>query len=838
MKKILFFAVLLVTALYGSAQDKKYWRTLSESDTYKGKDPWGGHFKPAEYKLFGLQEDVLKAELVGTPSEKNTSVSKSEKIISVPAPDGTTQKFRIVEASVMEPALAARYPNIKSYAGQGIDNPASTIRCDFTPLGFHAMVTTIGKTTYYVNPLDKSNNVYVVNPRSDKDKSSFRCSLDGSVINSSGTGKVTTLSGNADDGMLRTFRLALCVTGEFSDYFLTGTETTHADSIASVMSAITAELTRANEVYERDFGIRLVFVAKEDTIIFLNPATDPYHSEFNHTTQVTCDNYIGNTNYDVGHVVHRAADNGNAGCIACVCRNGSKGSGFTMYSQPDLLDYFVIDYWTHEMGHQFGSNHTFTFSIEGSQAQVEPGSGITIMGYAGITGSTDIDAHSIDMFDAVSIAQNTNYIKTGYGSTCAVSTVTGDAAPVVNAGADYIIPKSTPFALKGTASDADGSDVLSYVWEQIDNWGPGSNTFPKAKSKDGPVFRDYNYSSSVTRVFPNLLSILDGTNANKWEVLPSVARVLDFRFTARDNHPGGGNNKSDDMKITISPGAGPFMVTTENTSVKWNGNETKTITWDVANSDAAPVNCTTVNILLSTDGGQTFSIPLALDVANDGTQDITVPNINTNFARIKVESVDNIFFDINDADFEIDATLPVTWLSFTAQKLNDVSVSLKWSTVNEQNNQYFDVERSTDGVNFTSFAKVNAGNHPAQVQQYGLNDYKAVAGINFYRLKQVDADGKFSYSAIAKVILPGDGAAWRMQPNPATSATTIFAVKALKNVTITLTNASGKTVFTDKRVQVNAGDQVIIPVSNFAKGIYFVHVNVDGNTSTQKLVVQ
>ncbi|HRH49353.1 MAG TPA: zinc-dependent metalloprotease family protein [Panacibacter sp.] len=852
MRKLLSFTFLFLSLLCANAQNKNYWTPVNEADVSKGKDLFANHFKPAAYKLFQLQETLLRADLFAVPSEKSVTAAKSGSTISVPNPDGQIESFRIVEAPIMEAGLAAKYPSIKSYVGQGINNPSSTIRFDITPSGFHAMVTSVNRPTFYVNPLDKATQTYAVNARNQNDPvNQFTCEVEASMTGGIGDGK-TNIKDNADDGKLRQYRLALSVNGEYSQYFLDGTEADTAAMKAKVMDDLVACLVRANEVYERDFGIRMVFFNNEDTLIFLDPATDPYSKnsgDWNTAIQNTCKTYVGNDNFDIGHVIIKVAkislNNGNAGCIGCVCSNSTapnryKGSGFTAYYDPSLLDYEVIDYWTHEMGHQFGSNHTFTFSTEGTQAQIEPGSGSTIMGYAGITGATDVQPHSDDLFATVSISQNASYMKSQtQGGACAVVTETSNQTPTVDAGADYTIPKSTAFVLTGVAADADKTDNLSSVWEQIDV-GTSSTTYPKTSATKGPAFRTFNYIAAPVRYFPELSTTLKGLVNTKWEALPAVARDLNFRFTARDNHPGGGNNNSDDMVVTVDAASGPFVVTTQNTTpAEWFGGDNQTITWDVANTDAAPVNCSNVNILLSTDGGDSFSIVLAANTPNDGSEEITVPSVNTDNARIKIEAVGNIFFDISNTDFSVKSALPVTWLSFTAQRLNNTAaVLLNWSTVTEQSNNYFEVERSADGASFTQLSKVTAGNHPGQAQSYTYSDYKAIAGANYYRLKQVDADGYSSYSAIAKVMLPTDGITWSVQPNPATNAAVLLARKELNNVHIQLTNASGKVVYKLQQLRISAGQQITIPVNNLPKGMYILNLSSNENNKSEKLIVQ
>ncbi len=303
---------------------------------------------------------------------------------------------------------------------------------------------------------------------------------------------------------------------------------------------------------------------------------------------------------------------------------------------------------------ELGGNHTFSHASEGPTiAQVEPGSGTTIMGYAGITGATtDVASHSHDNFHAISIKQITDYIK---ATSCDVETGISNNVPSAGAGGDFTIPISTPFKLTGSGSDADGGDVLSFVWEQMDV----ATTFgaqPTTTATSGPVFRCFPPTTSTSRTFPGLASILDGTNGNTWERLPSVGRTMNFRMTVRDNHPGGGQNNFDDMIVTVSGTAGPFGVTSPNTNVTWCPG-THTVTWSVNGSETLSAN---INILLSTDGGNTFPTVLVANTPNDGTQDVTISCTYSTMARIKIESVGNIFFDISNANFTIsDNTAPI-----------------------------------------------------------------------------------------------------------------------------------------------------------------------------------
>jgi transposase-like protein len=700
MKKFILLLSLLTSMLVGFSQNKNFWKNVNESSV--SRDLFAGRFKPSAYKLFTLNINAFTNDVRTVPSERNVTPAQSAFIISIPNDKGTIERFRVVEAPVMDPALAARYPDIRSYAGQGIDEPSSNIRFDVSPRGFHAMITSAARPTIYIDPLNYADHYVVFSRKDAMDfQQHFSCGTDVQVP----ANIVPEMAGRlgADDGKLRTYRLALACTGEYAQYFLNGTETTDAQRKTKVLAAMNTLLTRTDQIYERDFGVRMVLIANNDAIIYLDPATDPWTTEWNTKTQQTIDAVIGNANYDIGHLVHKEAtaanNNGNAGCIACVCKTGSKGSGFTSHVNPEG-DPFVVDYTTHEMGHQFGGNHTFTHSNEGTTVQVEPGSGSTIMGYAGITGATtDVQPHSDDYFHSKTIEQVSAYIKGVTGGGCAVVTTTGNTAPVVNAGADYTIPKSTPFAITGTASDVNSSNVLQYCWEQIDNRGTGSSVVPSATATAGPAFRSYNYSTALTRTVPQLQYILTGANGYKWEVLPSVARNLNFRFTARDNNAGGGNNNTDDIVVTVST-AGPFAVTAPNTAVTWGAGTSQTVTWSVNSTNIAPVNCANVKISLSTDGGLTFPTVIVASTPNDGTQPITVPAVNTTTARIKIEAVGNIFFDICNTNFTINGTPPAcgTATGLAASAITNTSATISWSAVTSALNYDVDYKAAASGT--------------------------------------------------------------------------------------------------------------------------------------------
>jgi hypothetical protein len=662
------FLLLLLTGLFfGSVhgQQPSFWNLTNEASISKNLFQESNSQRPSAYKIYSLDVNSFRAAMRQAPSEDVVQVSQSNFIVSFPLPDGTTKAFRVVEAPSMEPELSAKFPGINSYSGQGIDDPSANVRFDVSQAGVHASIMSAKHSTVYIDEL--LDNYYRVVYRKDMTdfNGKFKCLTEDIPNPSIMAGD--EVPQNADDGRLRKYKLAMISGGEFSLHFIPGPLPTTADSIAAVIAAQNSHVTRANQVYERDFGVRLLLVGNNNLIVYLDPLTDPISNPNNPngaTCQAAIDALIGNGNYDIGHTESKGSDNGNAGCIGCVCVSGSKGRGWTVYSNPSLLEFFVIDYLTHEIGHQFGANHTFSFNLEGSGVNVEPGSGVTIMGYAGIVAGQNVALHSIEVFSVKSIEQVTNYIKTGNGASCPVVDITGNIAPVVNAGSDYTIPVSTPFTLTGIASDANPGDVLTYNWEQIDNRTGAFPSIPVATATNGPMFRTYLDYPTPVRTFPELQYILTGANGFQWEVLPSVGRALNFRFIAKDNNIAGGNNKSDDMVVNTAAGIGPFTVTSPNTNVSWAGGSTQTITWNVAGSTGAPVSCANVKISLSTNGGLTFPTVILASTPNDGSEAVTIPTGASTTARIKIEAVGNIFFDISNTNFTI--TVPAANFTLNA----------------------------------------------------------------------------------------------------------------------------------------------------------------------------
>ncbi|PKH51149.1 secretion protein [Tenacibaculum sp. Bg11-29] len=667
MKNKLFLAMCMASTILFS-QNSNFWKQDNSQRSNASKSAL--EKKLPDKEIYNLDLKGLKKALVKAP--KRNFNKKSTLIISFPNSEGRLERYYVSEASVLHPDLAKKFPNIKSYSGTGVDNPLEKIRFSISPKGLQSIRLVADKPAVFIEPYSKDLKKYTIYKRLDKPKDveGFKCDVKpGDRKSRKGT---NTSEKNADDGMLRTYRLAISTTGEYTAY--------HGGSKAQALAAMNATMTRVNAIYESDFNVTMVLIANTDAVIYTDAATDPYTGSFNSQLQATLTSVIGEANYDIGHLFAKAGNNGNAGCIGCVCVDGNKGSGFTSHTIP-AGDAFDVDFVAHEMGHQFGGNHTWTHGgNEGKNVQMEPGSGTTIMGYAGITGATDVQPHSDPYFHAATIAQVTDYIKS---TSCQTNTPTGNTTPVANAGSDYTIPKGTSFVLNGVGTDADAADILTYSWEQMDENG-ASSTYPSTTATSGVAFRSYSPTTNPSRYFPRLETIKSGNTSWKWEAVPSVARVLNFRLSVRDNRVGGGSNNSDDMKVTVNGSAGPFVVNSPNSNVTLSSGVTETVAWSVAGTTGNGINAATVDILLSTDGGDTYPITLASNVTNDGSHNVIIPNVLGTENRIMVKGSNHIFFDISNANFTISSPQSCTAVVPTGLlvgNVSDIGAIASWNEV-------------------------------------------------------------------------------------------------------------------------------------------------------------
>ncbi len=648
---------------------------------------------PEKFSTTSLDIDGLKNFLWNLPGESTVLYNRNQaQIIELPMPDGNIARFRVWESSIMEPALASKFSEIKTFAGQGIDDPAATIRMDYNPYyGFHAQILS-PNGRIYIDPYARGDikNYMSYYQRDNKRTAAFQCGVESPVVEPpSGTG--ARIEAACRGTQLYVYRLAVACTGEYA-------QAVGASTAGQLHAAITTTVNRVNGVYESELSVRLVLIANNSLIEYLDPATDQFNGNNSASTliaesQSVITSIIGSGNFDIGHTF--STGGGGLAGLGVVCNNTNKARGITGSSSP-MGDGYDIDYVAHEVGHQFGGNHTFNSvtlncappNRNGSTAY-EVGSGTSIQAYAGICGSDNIQPNSDPYFHAISFDEISNYIEAG-GASCRQVIATGNTLPVITSMPNngVMIPRGTPFTLTATATDADG-DALTYSWEEWD-LGGSSTWNGGASSASAPLFKSRIPKTTGSRTFPDMAVILAGYPSSpsatmgglKGETLPTVGRDIKFKLTVRDNRAGGGGVVSGgngcasggftgEFKVTTIDGTGPFVVSAPNGGESYSGGSTQTITWSVANTNVAPISCTNVKITMSTDGGQTYPIVLSASTPNDGSEALVIPVGLTTTARIKIEAVGNIFFDISNQNFSV--TAPVDGFEFDTPASQNVA---------------------------------------------------------------------------------------------------------------------------------------------------------------------
>ncbi|MCW5898841.1 MAG: fibronectin type III domain-containing protein [Flavobacteriales bacterium] len=637
---------------------------------------------PNHYRTLAVDTGAIRAMLLQAPFG---DVRSSPAVIELPSPDRDgTERFRFVRNTLLHPELAALFPSITTCSGESIDRPGTLIQFDLTTHGFHAFVLDPIRGDWFIDPYAFGvAEACIVYRKRDFVKSmpaAMACDYD--LVNDMENAAQWTMDNvlaegapRAGDCQKRTYRLALACTGEYANYHGSNTQNNNK---GPALEAMATTMNRVNGIYERDATLTMQMVANNHLIVFLNPSTDPYSNNNGGTmlgqNQTTCDNIIGFNNYDIGHVF--STGGGGVAYLDAPC-SSYKAGGVTGLSQP-VGDPFDIDYVAHEMGHQYGANHTQNNSCNRhGPAAFEPGSASTIMGYAGIC-APNVQNNSDALFHAHSLAEIASRLASGNAGQCPQVTSSNNQPPTISAGPNRTIPHSTPFVLTATSSDPNPADVLSFTWEQMNN--QVSTQPPQPTNTNGPNFRALLPVESSSRWFPNLGAVVANQNPT-WEVLSSVGRTFNFRATVRDNRPGAGCTAESNRNITVAAGAGPFVVTQPNTNVSWQAGSTQTVTWNVANTTASPVSCANVDILLSVDGGLTYPYTLLTSTPNDGTQAVTIPVVPaTSTARIMVRGNGNVFYDISNVNFNIisGSTCPTPW-DLTITGTSTTSVLASWS---------------------------------------------------------------------------------------------------------------------------------------------------------------
>ncbi|MDA8595799.1 M12 family metallo-peptidase [Flavobacteriaceae bacterium] len=646
IRNLLVF-LLVFCGLNAVAQERGLW-VLTPEEAVNITDYSKSHETPREYNTYKLNK---------TPEYFLKSQS-----IELPHPDGGIAIFDLEIHQVLGPELSLKYPMIKSFKGVNRKNKEETVYLSLGKDGFFGMVLSPKFGQYFIDPVSKNNDAFLIYTKADLPSSQvdFSCYAgkeghsEADEHNDEQSSK--SLESLTNQGKLREFRLAIATTGEYSQFHLNNqdvpTLSSDAEKKAAVLSAINTTMTRVNGIFERDVALTMQLISNNDEIIYLDPNTDPFTNfdagELIQESQTVIDDVIGFDNYDIGHTF--STGGGGLAYLSSPCTS-TKAQGITGSTFP-IGDAYDVDYVSHEMGHQFGATHTFNGdagSCDGNRTNstaVEPGSGTTIMSYAGICGSQNVQNLADSYFHTVSIIQMIDNIYEG-NSICGTTTPIANQAPIIEAGASVTIPISTPFILEGEANDLD-EDVLLFVWEQIDT--EITEAPPVSTAVGGPVFRSMSPSTNRHRFFPDLETVLQGSVSNKWEVVPSVSRSMNFAFTARD----GFQNSTDTRTVNVSSQGGPFKISNLNSDVEaLQGGSSIEILWDVASTDLMPIGATYVDLYFSSNPTEIGFELLKSEIPNTGSATIMIPNIETAQGRFMLKGHNNVFYDLNDQNLTV-----------------------------------------------------------------------------------------------------------------------------------------------------------------------------------------
>jgi hypothetical protein len=782
---------------------------------------------PSQYKLMKLNATALKNIQLSVPALSDNALIAGAPF-QLPLPDGSIHSTTIVETSLWDDKAVTENIGLKTYTMINPQTKAVEGNLTVWNDGITGVVFS-SKGTVNIDPLNIDNSGdHIVYYMKDGGDDAIKCLVDEApmIIENNLAGRTA-----AGDCRKRTYRLAVAATGEYTAW---------AGGTSQAVGYITITMNLVNAIYLRDVNVTFSLVSNTN-ILHTDAATDPYSpgsvsATMLNENQTSLDGLVGSGNYDVGIVLTRAGGGGiaqlGAVCVASGKGRGAAGDngGIGANPTPGPQGQWFTGATAHELAHMFGAGHTFSstngqcgggnFMIGSSW---ETGGGSTLMAYGNVCTGNSYQAIQDHYFHAGSIAQMQNYITST--ATCTSPVTTANQAPSVNSipGTSFNVPANTPFVLTMSATDAN-SDALSYTWEQMNpTVGTNNNNVsPQGTNVQGPLFRSYPPSNTATRYFPNIQSIVNGAPPT-YEVLPTVARTMNFRGTVRDNSSLGGCTAEVDVTLNVHASSG-FRVTAPgwgtNVWAQLTGTNTASIVWDVAGTNAAPINCANVDILFSTDGGLTYPTVLATATPNDGQHNIIIPGVNTSTGRIMVKGSNNVFFSISEEPVFVSHPMPVTFLSFTARKQGN-TVDLDWSTATETNSDKFIIERSANGAEFTNqLGSVRAAGNSTTVQRYKFNDQSPLNTWNYYRLRQIDTDGKYAFSNTVSVYFD-KGSFLSVYPNPVRDITTIeFMTEQAGKINIEVYDSKGSLMIRDTYNAMAGVNRTTVNMESFSKGIY------------------
>lgn len=834
MKRIM--ATAIMGLLYGfcvlpSSAQTAYW-TPTADEQKPDRSELIQLLQPAAFRQFSLNTPVLD-HLLEHASRRADAPSN----LVLPLADGSLADFRFWETPVMAPELAAKFPDMKQYTAVMVGRHYVTAKLNLDAKGLHVMIYD-GEHTGFIAPLQPASNQYIAFYKKDIQLAERGpCTVEynpGDQFLPPTSGAAQRLNGT----QRKVYRLAVATTGEYTAF--------HGGTVASAMSAILTTMNRVNGIYERELSVSMQLVANNDLLIYTNGATDPYTNSngslmlAENTTNLN--SIIGSANYDIGHVF--STGGGGVATMNSVC-GIAKARGVTGSFSP-VGDPFDVDYVAHEIGHQFGANHTFNGTAgscgggnRADESAYEPGSGATIMSYAGICGALNLQANSDAYFHTQSLNQISNFITNMAGANCPVTTTSTNVPNTFPPfSGHYIIPQGTPFELTApTATDATASGGITYCWEE---WDLGFGSTSQMGDEDWnvrPIFRSFYPDTSATRVFPKMSKVLTDIYPIG-EAMSMMNRTMRFILTTRDFYEGWGSFNSsfdtDTIHVEVQLAPTPFDLSSQLNPETWVSGETETITWLTAGTDAAPYNTPNVDIFLSVDGGLTFPIVLASNVPNNGSADIVVPFLpeTTTLGRIKVKGVGNVFFQVNNAFLTIESVpLPIDVIAFEARS-GDCSTLLSWRVGGDKQVDMFELQRSNDGKHFQSLATIPAQDGQAE---YSYVDKLSARGTYQYRFALKGADGVRLWSPTRSVqVRCAADQEIKVFPNPVDKQVTVYCPVPI--VSCRVVHVNGQQV-----LQLGAFKEGYhqLDMSGLASGIYLLQAQQeDGQWQHLRLVKQ
>jgi subtilisin-like proprotein convertase family protein len=658
-----------------------------------GQDNWAQVSSPnntfSYLDVFGETYYKMPSQFLSPNSNFGKS---SQKEISLPNEKGEEEIFILTSAPLLSKDLSAKYPEINTFKGVSKSRPNVQIRMSTKFDGINAWIKINDDNDFFIQPVRGEKNLHFTYIKNKNDSSNgFFCKTEAAnnyLKLDKNSPKKTILN-----DQIRTFRIAISSTGEYTSYWGDDDDSNGSNQV-DALAAVVSTLNRINAIFEKDLNIRLELIS-DVSLLYEDKNTDPFNGNFASELQTTLDTEIGDAGYDLGHLFDFGEPNGDAGCVGCVCVSNKKGQGFSTHPFIDIYggiyrnDYFDLDYAGHEIGHQFGAYHTFSYDYEPYGYSSEPGSGSTIMAYAGITGEDDLQQHGDPYFHYHSIKNILNYVESiSCGSFTSIETQAFD----IDAGPDYNIPIGTAYELNFKPIEDEGS--YTYSWEQLDsaeitsdNFGPYNLTGAMARSLL-PSKISNRLIPNIDRILSNNLTQQNPSINSAWETVPLVERTMNWGLTVRRQINSFNQLAQDKIKISALATSGPFVINSQDEldyTIK--GGAVEIIEWDVANTDLSPIGENQVVISLSIDGGKTFPITLADGVSNNGLAKVIIPNnLDTSEARIKVKAKNGIFFALNSENFSIKSRdLVLNFDSYFKENCDSNSLRYNFNIIRKEN---------------------------------------------------------------------------------------------------------------------------------------------------------